>query len=194
MRLNYISFLNNINLQSTISETELVAKLQNGDQQALAYLYDHYSAALFGVVFRIVNDKNAAEETLQDVFLKIWTRIASYDSQKGKLFTWMLNIARNAAIDKIRSAEITKQRKTKDISDFVSTVESNEIVSQFNDGIGLQNVLQQLPHEQQVIIEYLYFKGYTQSELAEEKNIPLGTVKTRLRMAMQTLQSIAHKI
>ncbi len=106
----------------------------------------------------------------------------------------MLNIARNAAIDKVRSAEITRQKKTKDLSDFVSTVESKEIVSQANDGIGLQKVLQQLPTEQQMIIEYLYFKGYTQSELADEKNIPLGTVKTRLRMAMQTLQSVAHKI
>ncbi len=187
-------FLNTIKNSVTISETSLISQLQNGEQHALAYLYDRYGAALYGVVIRIVNDKNIAEEILQDVFLKIWTRIASYDSQKGKLFTWMLNIARNAAIDKIRSAEITKQKKTKGISGFVSTVESNENVSQTNDGIGLQNVLKQLPPEQQVIIEYLYFKGYTQSELAEEKNIPLGTVKTRLRMAMQTLQSIAHKI
>ncbi len=187
-------FLTSIKNTVIISEPTLIIRLQSGEQQALAYLYDNYSAALFGVIFRIVNEKNAAQEVLQDVFLKIWTRIASYDSQKGKLFTWMLNIARNAAIDKVRSAEFSKQKKTKDISDFVPTVESNEVISQSNDGIGLQNVLQQLPPEQQIIIEYLYFKGYTQSELADKKNIPLGTVKTRLRMAMQTLQSIAHKI
>jgi RNA polymerase sigma factor (sigma-70 family) len=187
-------FLNQIENKVTISEPTLINRLQHGDQHALSYLYDHYSAALFGVIFRIVNEKNAAQEVLQDVFLKIWLRIPTYDAQKGKLFTWMLNIARNAAIDKVRSGEFSKQKKTKDITDFVRTVESYEVVSQSTDAIGLQKVLQQLPPEQQVIIEYLYFKGYTQSELAEEKNIPLGTVKTRLRMAMQTLQSLAQKI
>ena len=187
-------FLECIKTKPIISEADLTARLQNGDQLALAYLYDNYSAALFGVIIRIVQEKNAAEEVLQDVFLKIWTRITSYDSQKGKLFTWMLNIARNAAIDKVRSGEFSKQKKTKDLSDFVNNIEQTNTESQSFDGIGIQQVLQQLPKEQQIILDYLYFKGYTQSELAEEKNIPLGTVKTRLRMAMQTLQSIAHKI
>ena len=120
--------------------------------------------------------------------MKIWDRIDQYDANKGKLFTWMLNIARNQAIDKTRSKEISKDQKTRDITLVVHTIDKTDFGEQKIDGIGLPEVLKKLPAEQQLIIDYLYFKGYSQSELAEEQNIPLGTVKTRLRSAMQTLR------
>ena len=143
---------------------------------------------MHGVVTRIILNEDIAEEILQDVFMKIWDRIDQYDATKGKLFTWMLNIARNQAIDKTRSKEISKDQKTRDITLVVHNIDKTDFGEQKIDGIGLPEVLKKLPAEQQLIIDYLYFKGYSQSELAEEQNIPLGTVKTRLRSAMQTLR------
>lgn len=131
-----------------------------------------------------------AEEVLQDAFLRIWNRIENYDAAKGRLFTWMLNIARNLAIDKTRSKEISKDRKTDDIDDLVNKIDRKEQAEQNIETIGLKEVLQRLPGEQQFVVEYLYLKGYTQSELADEFNIPLGTVKTRLRIAMIELRKI----
>jgi RNA polymerase sigma-70 factor (ECF subfamily) len=177
-----------------IEEAILVARLNDRDKQALAYLYDHYSAALYGVVSRIVQKEELAEEVLQDVFLKIWDKIDSYDASKGKLFTWMLNIARNQAIDKLRSREISKSNKTKDIDSLVHTIDNQEQVEQHIDGIGVAEILKALPEEQRFVVDYLYFKGYTQSELAEESGIPLGTIKTRLRSAMQQLRTLVGKV
>jgi RNA polymerase sigma-70 factor (ECF subfamily) len=155
----------------------------------LEYLYDHYSSALYGVIFRILKKEEIAEEVLQDVFMKIWDRFESYDSTKGKLFTWMVNIARNQAIDKTRSKEISKDSKTSTIEKSVSRVDSEDYVEQKIEGIGVKDILKNLTDDQKFVVEHLYFQGYSQSELAEEFDIPLGTVKTRLRLAMQHLRS-----
>lgn len=173
-------------------EEELVTQLKAKNRDALSYLYDHYSAALNGVVMRILKNEDLAEEILQDVFLKIWNRIGSYDPGKGRLFIWMLNLARNQAIDKTRSKEMSKGKKTDDIGNLVGSVDKENASEMFVDSIGLKEVLEKLPNDQKFVVEYLYFKGYTQSELAEEYNIPLGTIKTRLRMAMITLRSLMN--
>jgi RNA polymerase sigma-70 factor (ECF subfamily) len=165
-----------------------VNRLQSRDRTALDYLYDHYSGALYGVVSRVIQKEDIAEEVLQDVFLKIWDKIDQYDPSKGKLFTWMLNIARNQAIDKTRSKEISKEQKTRTIEKVVSRIEAREPVEQRVDDIGVKDIIKSLPDEQQFVVDYLYFRGYSQSELADEFNIPLGTVKTRLRLAMQSLR------
>jgi RNA polymerase sigma factor (sigma-70 family) len=104
------------------------------------------------------------------------------------LFTWMLNIARNQAIDKTRSKEITKAQKTSGIENVVSRIDNEAYIEQRVEGIGVKEMLKRLPQEQKFVVEQLYFQGYSQSELAEEFNIPLGTVKTRLRLAMQQLR------
>ena len=140
------------------------------------------------MVLRVIKNEDIAEEVLQDVFLKIWDKIDQYDSAKGKLFTWMLNIARNHAIDKTRSKEISKEQKTRAIENVVHRVEAREPVEQRVEDIGVKDIIKSLPDEQQFVVDYLYFKGYSQSELADEFNIPLGTVKTRLRLAMQSLR------
>lgn len=165
-----------------------MSRLRDRDRSALDYLYDHYSGALYGVVLRVIQKEDIAEEVLQDVFLKIWDKINQYDSSKGKLFTWMLNIARNQAIDKMRSKEISKEQKTRAIENVVSRVEARQPVEQRVEDIGVKDIIKSLPDEQQFVVDYLYFRGYSQSELAEEFNIPLGTVKTRLRLAMQSLR------
>lgn len=158
------------------------------DRAAFEYLYDHYSDALFGIIFRILKKEEIAEEVLQDVFLKIWDRFDNYDASKGKLFTWMLNIARNQAIDKTRSKEISKGQKTGGIEKFVSRIDKEGSIEQNVEDIGVRDILIALSEEQKFVVEYLYFRGFSQSELAKEFNIPLGTVKTRLRLAMQQLR------
>jgi RNA polymerase sigma factor (sigma-70 family) len=172
-----------------ISEAQLILGLKNRDKAMLAYLYDHYSGALFGVILRIVRQEAIAEEILQDVFVKIWDKIDGYDSSKGRLFTWMLNIARNHAIDKTRSKEINKEKKTSGLENVVSRIDNRDYVEQRVEEIGVRDILRPLPEEQKFVVEKLYFEGYSQSEVAEEFNIPLGTVKTRLRLAMQQLRS-----
>jgi RNA polymerase sigma-70 factor (ECF subfamily) len=152
-------------------------------------LYDNYSAAIYGVVLRIVKKESVAEEVVQDVFLKIWDRFSSYDPEKGRLFTWIINVARNQAIDRTRSREIIKEQKTRDIENVVSRIDYENFSEQSIDGIGVTDLLKNLVEEQRFVVEYLYLKGYTQSELAEEFDIPLGTVKTRLRLAMQHLRT-----
>lgn len=172
----------------------MIKLLLQKDKSALSYLYDNYSAALYGVVYRVLQKEDVAEEVLQDVFLKIWNKIDSYDAEKGKLFTWMLNIARNQAIDKTRSKEISKASKTRGIDNLVSRIDNTDYVEQKIDSIGLEDVLKKLSEDQRFVVEYLYFKGYSQSELAKEFNIPLGTVKTRLRSAMQQLRVIVEVV
>ncbi|MFZ1809485.1 MAG: sigma-70 family RNA polymerase sigma factor [Cyclobacteriaceae bacterium] len=172
-----------------IDEKELVKRLKSKNSASLDYLYDHYSSALYGIISRIIANEDVAEEVLQDVFLKIWNRIEQYDPDKGRLFTWMLNLARNQAIDKTRSKEISKSKKTTPIDHFVSTIEGRGSSKQNVDAIGLTDVLDKLSEDQKFVVTYLYLKGYTQSELAKEFDIPLGTVKTRLRMAMIALRT-----
>lgn len=175
-----------------MGEKELIERLRNRDRLAFDYLYDHYSGALNSIVLRIVRNKDVAEEVLQDVFLKIWDRMAAYDSSKGRLFTWMLNIARNQAIDKTRSKEMSQGRKTDDIDHLVNRIDRQESAELQIEAIGLKEVLTKLPEEQRFVIDQLYLKGYTQSEVAEEFGIPLGTVKTRTRMALKELRSILN--
>lgn len=138
---------------------------------------------------RIVKKESIAEEVLQDAFIKIWDRFDQYDPAKGKLFTWMMNISRNQAIDKTRSKELSKESQTGGIENLVSNVDARSAVETPIDGIGLSDVLRELPEDQKFVVEYLYFKGYSQSELADEFGIPLGTVKTRLRSAIQYLRT-----
>jgi RNA polymerase sigma factor (sigma-70 family) len=164
--------------------------LKAKDRSALEYLYDRYSAALNGVVSRIIKKEEVAEEVLQDAFIKIWDKIDNYDASKGRLFTWMLNLTRNLAIDKTRSKELSKEGKTSGIDNLVNRIDRRESVEQGVESIGVRDILNVLPQEQKFVVDYLYFKGYSQSELAEEFNIPLGTVKTRLRLAMKQLRSI----
>ncbi len=172
-----------------IDQDQLVAQIKSRKTEAMGYLFDHYSGAINGVISRIIENESVAEEVLQDAFLKFWDRIDHYDPSKGRFFTWMVNISRNLAIDKLRSKEIKKASKTEDLADYVSDSRAGQQM-QYTDAIGIKDVLGKLREEERFIVEMIYFKGYTQSELAEEHNIPLGTVKTRLRMGLKNLRKI----
>lgn len=175
---------------TTIAENELVSLLQQHDRKGFEYLYDKYSAALYGVVLRIVRTEEIAEDVVQEAFVKIWKNISSYEKGKGTLFTWILNIARNTAIDKIRSQDFKQHSNIQDVDQNVSMVEQKTNVTLEIDHIGLEKYVLLLKPEHRLIVEYLYFKGYTQSEVSEELNIPLGTVKTRVKMAISHLREL----
>jgi RNA polymerase sigma factor (sigma-70 family) len=164
--------------------------LRAQDVKAFEYLYDNYSGALYGIIFKIVRSEEFAQELLNDCFLKIWNRIRDYDASKGKLFTWILNIARNIAIDKLRSKEYKAKMKTDDVSENVSISDFQYTQTNNPDFIGIRDFVDKLPIEQKKLIDLMYFQGYSQSEIAEELDMPLGTVKTRVRAAMAALRKI----
>ncbi len=172
------------------NETHLVAQLKGQQRNALCYLYDHYSAALYSMVLRIVKQESIAEEVLQDVFLKIWNSMDQYNAGKGRLFTWMFRIARNLSIDKMRSKELQRELKTDAIADNLDTINHRHHDLQHTDAIGLDKFLNQLQQENQFIIRLLYLEGYTHAQIAKEYGIPLGTVKTRHRSALIQLRKI----
>lgn len=172
-----------------LSEEDLVSMLRQKSKPALEYLYDRYSGSLYGVIIKVVGQDTLAEEVLQDTFMKVWNKIGDYDKQKGRLFTWMLNIARNLAIDKIRSKEFSQIAKTNYGFQNVHIVDNSKGNVEV-DGIGMDKVLDQLPPEQKQLVDMMYFQGYSQSDISEELNIPLGTVKTRVRSAMIKLRQL----
>jgi len=174
---------------TTYGEAELVALLQQRNNQAFTYLYDNYSGALFGVISQIIANKEAANDVLQEVFINIWRKIETYDLSKGRLFTWMMNIARNASIDKIRSKSWQNDLKNQSMPEDVNTLE-NQSVRLNTDNVGIKKVLGKLKEEQRTLIELSYFQGYTHEEIAKGLNIPLGTVKTRIRSALLQLRSM----
>jgi RNA polymerase sigma factor (sigma-70 family) len=174
----------------TYTEQELVSLLRNRDNKAYAYLYDKYASALNSIILQIVNDAELANDVLQEVFVNIWRRIEQYDADKGRLFTWMLNIARNASIDTLRSKSYQNSRKNQSIQDNVDTIQVKDVLQPGIDTIGLRKVLEKLKEEQRILIELAYFKGYTHEEIAELEKIPLGTVKTRIRNALIQLRGL----
>ena len=171
-----------------ISEEDLIALLVKRDMKGMEILYDNYSSALYGVIYRIIGKDEIAEDVLQDAFLKIWNNFSQYDSQKGRLFTWMVNIARNQAIDKVRSKDFVNQSKNQPLDNAVSFVDISKSSSYNPDTIGLKEMVKKLDGEYRQIIDLIFFEGYSQSEAAEKLRIPLGTVKTRSRAAIMKLR------
>lgn len=170
----------------------MVLGLKSRSEKHFGYLYDHYSPALFGIALKVINDETVAGDVLQEIFLKIWRSIERYDTDKGRLFTWMVNIARNTAIDTLRSKAHKQGLKVQELA-------SNTMGDQFAvhlsvDHFGLTKVIEQLNKEQRVIIDLAYYKGCTQEEISKILDIPLGTVKTRMRNAIIQLRTILKQL
>ena len=170
------------------SEEELVYQLQMQDQSAFSYLYDNYAAALNGVIHRMVDDTQLAEDILQEAFIRIWNNFKQYDAGKGRLFTWMASMTRNLAIDYLRSKAHLQNGKGTALEELsVDQFEFHQTT--FNpDVIGIKNLAGKLKLPEKEILDLIYFKGFTHIEVAETLNLPLGTVKTRLRRAIQSLR------
>lgn len=151
-------------------------------------MYRNYAAVLFGVIKKVVFDEQTAEDVLQDVFVKIWNNIGQYNPEKGRIYTWMLNIARNAAIDKLRSKGEIMKSKIQTGEEIVNNVQKGMKTEQSTDTIGLKGLVAELKPEYQQIVNLAYFKGFTLDEISKTLDVPLGTVKTRMRHAMQLLR------
>jgi len=172
----------------SLSEEELIRKLKSQDTMAIQALYDMYAGALLGVISRVIQQTEVAEDLLQETFIKIWNSADSYDSSKGRLFTWMMNIARNLSIDKLRSKDFKNSTKNQDIENNVDFIDTQREVTFNADVLGLKEMVTALKPDLNKVLDMVYFKGYTHVEAAEELNLPLGTVKTRIRMAIMELR------
>jgi RNA polymerase sigma-70 factor, ECF subfamily len=177
----------------TYTHDELVVMIKNRNQQAFAYLYDNYSKAIFGIIHSIVTNTEEAEDVLQNTFIKIWNNFDSYDSTKGRLYTWMINIARNMAIDCTRSKHEKNKNKIQDSTDDVYVINNTYADANNTDAIGLKEVVSSLKDDYKLMIQLAYYKGYTQDEIAKELNMPLGTVKTKVRKALLQLRELSKE-
>lgn len=177
----------------TVPETEvtdlaLIRRMVDGDEVALATLYDRYAGVVYSVARRILGDESAAEEILQDIFYQLWRRAADFDSARGTLPGWLLVAARNRAIDRLRRRTVTEE-----ISENVAlplnlerATARNEIMSK------VKGALNGLPAGQRQALELAYFQGLTHTEIAERTGEPLGTIKTRLRAALESLRRVLN--
>lgn len=177
-------------IKTQYSEEQLIVLLKEKNENGFHYLYDHYSGALYGVILRIVQSKDYTEEIIQDVFVKIWNSIQQYDSSKGRFYTWMINIARNTAIDYLKSKGFQNELKNQSLPDFVYNSAELSTTNDSSDFIGFNNVLESLESDKKELIDLAYYQGYTQNEISEKLKIPLGTVKTKMRNALMKLKDL----
>lgn len=158
-----------------------------GNRTAFSVLYDRYGRAMYSVIFDITQSSEDAENLLQDAFVKVWHNIHRYDATKGRLYTWLVVIARRLALDFVRSAYFAGKQKIQNL-DVAVSVESASTEMARLEHIGVETALTQLTPNLRQVIDLQYFMGYTQQEVADETGLPLGTVKTRTRAALLLLK------
>jgi RNA polymerase sigma-70 factor (ECF subfamily) len=171
----------------------LLDRVARGDQHAVGELYDLHSHLLFGLLVRILNERAEAEEVLQEVFVQAWTHAHTYEASRGTPAGWLCGIARNRAIDRLRArARGVRTLEGVDIPLRPETPEALASTSERKRDVHV--ALHSLPQEQRELIERAYFTGATQSEMALELGLPLGTVKTRVRAGLQALRRILDPV
>ncbi|WP_086477994.1 MULTISPECIES: RNA polymerase sigma factor [Arenibacter] len=172
---------------SVLLEKHIVELLLERDDKAMSLLYEHYGDTLLGVAFKVVRNEALAEDVLQESFLKIWRNSDSYDPSKAKLFTWLFRITRNTAIDKLRSVNTKSDKEIQiDVSD-VYRLGTEGINPELMD---IQDNLEKIEEKYQIVLDALFFQGMTQQEASDELNIPLGTIKSRLKIGLRELKKI----
>lgn len=172
-----------------MTQEQLIPLLVNKDERAFTAMYDMYSKSLFAVIANLIKDSDEAEDVLQETFVKIWKNIDSYNDSKGRFYTWILNIARNTAIDKLRSKGYNNSKKNLDVDNFVYMVGDNSRMNSRIDTIGIKDFIKKLKPKCIQLLELLFFQGYTQQEASEELEIPIGTVKTQNRTCINDLRT-----
>jgi RNA polymerase sigma-70 factor (ECF subfamily) len=172
---------------TALSESTFILSLKANNQQAFSALYDNYGPAMLGIINKLVNNIDEAENLLQDAFIKVWKNIHTYDAEKGRLFTWLVTICRNTALNYLRSHENIRKIEIQNDAIGVST---QRLITEPvpTDHIGINKVVGKLDEKHSAVINLIYFWGFTQQEVSEKLNLPLGTVKSRTRTALQILK------
>ncbi|MFT3796074.1 RNA polymerase sigma factor [Flavobacterium sp.] len=172
-----------------MTQEELLPIVLRKEDRGFTLMYDMYAKSLFAVICNLIKDREEAEDVLQESFVKIWKNIDTYNESKGRFYTWILNIARNTAIDKLRSKGFNNSRKNLSSDNFVHLLDdSNKLMNRI-DTIGIREFVKKLKPKCIQIIDLLFFKGFTQQEASEELGIPLGTVKTQNRNCINDLRN-----
>jgi RNA polymerase sigma-70 factor (ECF subfamily) len=169
-----------------------MSAIQGGDEGALAALYDRYGAILFGLIVRIVNSRPEAEDVLQQVFLQVWNRSADYSEARGRVFSWLVTMARSRAIDRMRALGVRDRAvvTATQAQNFTQAAVGESAVLRREQREVIRGLMESLSAEQREVLFLAYFEGLTQSEIAERINTPLGTVKTRMRTGLIKLREL----
>jgi RNA polymerase sigma factor (sigma-70 family) len=172
---------------STPLEQQIVELLANGDKKALNLLYENYSDSLYGVILKVTINEELAQDALQETFIKVWKNAKKYDSKQAKLFTWLYRIAKNTAIDKLRSFN---NRFEKEVQIDNSNVYILPTSNLNQDVLDLKEHVARLEEKYQIVLKALFFGGMTQQEASDELDIPLGTIKSRLKIGLRELRKV----
>ena len=178
-----------------VSDNDLLRAVSRGDEQALAAIYDRYRLILFGLILRILHDRQEAEDVLQEAFLQVWRRAADFDESRGRAFTWLVTIARSRALDRLRTLG-SRAKLSEDVvahSLYVETGDAAADALKSEQGTIVRRALAELPDEQRRTLLLAYFEGLTQTEIAARLGDPLGTVKTRMRSGLMKLRELLHQ-
>ena len=170
-----------------ILEKHIIELLLEGDEKGMSLLYDYYGETLYGIALKVTNDEELAKDVLQESLVKVWKKIEKYDPAKAKLFTWLFRITRNTAIDKIRSKNIKSEQEIQFEVSNVYTIGVEDIKPEH---IDVRSHINTLDGKYQAVIDALFFKGMTQQEASEALDMPLGTIKSRLKIGLRELRKI----
>lgn len=177
-------------------EIELMRRIKGREEEALAELYDLYNRLLYGLIISIVKKREEAEDVLQEVFITIWERASTFNEDKGNVYSWIITLTRNKAIDRIRSKGYkTQQKASQDVDAPEFSLEGDNFdpleTTIFSDRAELvRKALTEIPDKQSEVLKIAYYSGMTQQEISDKLKIPLGTVKTRMRQGMLKLKDI----
>ncbi|TCK67299.1 RNA polymerase sigma-70 factor (ECF subfamily) [Winogradskyella wandonensis] len=168
-------------------EQRIVQLLQRQDHFALNLLYENYSDSLYGAILKVTKNEEIAEDALQETFIKVWKNAHKYDASKAKLFTWLFRIARNTAIDKLRSFNNRYHKEVQIDNSNVYILPGNKLNQ---DVLDIKEHVARLEEKYQIVLNALFFEGMTQQEASDELDIPLGTVKSRLKIGLRELKKV----
>jgi RNA polymerase sigma-70 factor, ECF subfamily len=178
--------------KNSAADAELVERLRKRDPDALAAVYDLYGQLAYSLFVRIVTDRSVAEDLVQELFMRIWNRARAFDASKGTLGVWIVSIARNMAIDYVRSKQARFQSRIRPLEptdQLAFSYQSKEPESVIDNAKAVQEAFSTLNPNQKKVLELAYFEGYSETEIAAQLQEPLGTVKSRIRSALGKLRS-----